>query len=779
MNQVETPSAPPGLSQVARANASEVAAAGLPGPHAAASERGFRQTTRLERVLLAVSLAVVLLYSDAFLIALPYAGFDAMAMDGTIGKVWNPLPNGVREGDRVVSVDGVPYAVFRQDLRQMFWPPDSGPIVSVSIERAGQALTVELPLSQFSWREFSERVFSQWWLAWLFWLAALAQVLLVRPADGRRLLLTAFLCMVAMWLGASTVSRWQLWESALVMRATTWGVVALAVHLHWIFPTSLRPLPRGVWLGLHTLTGLFAVGEITQRMPSQAYLIGFLVAVVTVVVLMGLHWLRKPRPASLHVLTWAGLGTFLPTALLSATTLFDLPPTNPSILGLLGLPLLPAGYVLAAQRGQLDGLEFRANRWVSLYLYVVAIGLTVGLVGVTVSAMLGASQVDLPIWLGLLIVTAALSPGLYPRFQRWIERHILRMPIAPEHLLRTLAGRVVACPDLPSLLAVLRDEVWPALLVRQWALIGLGEDGPAQAVHAERAPALETVPARVWARLQREPEALAVIRLRETALDGLRLALPLAVNGAPVGLLLLGRRDPDDVYAPDEVEAIRALANQTAIALAHIVQTGRLRAFFQANIDRHEEERTELARELHDDILNELGRLRSGALGADADATYGRVIGSVRGMISGLRPAALSFGLQVALEQLADDLSARGPLPVTARFTGAADGWRYDPLVEQHLYRIAQQAAENALKHAAPTRVVIEAELHAEQATLAVIDDGRGLPPGLATDLDALLEHRHFGLAGMHERAALIGAHVRIDPHPPQGTRVQVTWLRT
>jgi signal transduction histidine kinase len=283
----------------------------------------------------------------------------------------------------------------------------------------------------------------------------------------------------------------------------------------------------------------------------------------------------------------------------------------------------------------------------------------------------------------------------------------------------------------------------------------------------------------VWARLQREPEALAVIRLRETALDGLRLALPLAVNGAPVGLLLLGRRDPDDVYAPDEVEAIRALANQTAIALAHIVQTGRLRAFFQANIDRHEEERTELARELHDDILNELGRLRSGALGADADATYGRVIGSVRGMISGLRPAALSFGLQVALEQLADDLSARGPLPVTARFTGAADGWRYDPLVEQHLYRIAQQAAENALKHAAPTRVVIEAELHAEQATLAVIDDGRGLPPGLATDLDALLEHRHFGLAGMHERAALIGAHVRIDPHPPQGTRVQVTWLRT
>ncbi len=780
MAPVTTSSAQTASEHGLRPSSGDGTAPGVPDP-VSATPPGFvhalRRALGPERLILVVSLLTLLVYTQGLLISLPYVGIESLSADGTVGFVWNAIPNGVRAGDRILRIGDMPLEVVRQDLRHMIWANQPGPLVDLTIERNGQIQTVTLPLNQWTWREFSERMFSQWWLAGLFWLAGLAQLLLVRPADMRRLVLTAFLCVVAVWLSASTLSRWQMWESALVVRVATWWLIALALHLHWIFPQPLRPLSRQVWIAGYGIAGLMTLAELAQWTPQLTFIPAFMAGALGVLALIAFRWWRGPRSASLHILTLAALGTFVPASVVGGLTWVGAP-TSLGMVGLLGLPLLPAGYVMAALRGQLDGVEFRANRWVSLYLYGVALVSTLGLIGLIVTTRLATPEIEFPVWIILLIITATLSPWLYPRFQRWIERHILRMPNAPEHLLRALAGRVVACPDLPSLLAVLRDEVWPALLVRQWALIGLGEDGQAQVLHAERAPALETVPAGVWARLQRQPDALAVTRACETALDGLRLALPLAVNGAPVGLLLLGRRDPDDVYTPDEVEAIRALANQTAIALAHIVQTGRLRAFFQANIDRHEEERAELARELHDDILNELGRLRSGALGADADATHGRVISSVRGMISGLRPAALNYGLQVALEQLADDLSARGPLPVEARFTGTTDGWRYDPLIEQHLYRIAQQAAENALKHAAPTRVVIEAELHAERATLAVIDDGRGLPPGLATDLDALLEHRHFGLAGMHERAALIGAQVRIGPHSPQGTRVQVTWLR-
>jgi len=85
-------------------------------------------------------------------------------------------------------------------------------------------------------------------------------------------------------------------------------------------------------------------------------------------------------------------------------------------------------------------------------------------------------------------------------------------------------------------------------------------------------------------------------------------------------------------------------------------------------------------------------------------------------------------------------------------------------------------ACQNALQHAKAKAIRITGSLEPEQAELVVEDDGVGFAVREHLDLVGLLANKHFGLAGMHERAALIGAKMAIESVPGRGTRVRVIW---
>jgi nitrate/nitrite-specific signal transduction histidine kinase len=321
----------------------------------------------------------------------------------------------------------------------------------------------------------------------------------------------------------------------------------------------------------------------------------------------------------------------------------------------------------------------------------------------------------------------------------------------------------------------------PSLLVRQSALVSLELEstGALAALYRERVEGLPD---------QHELQALIAAadryRLPPELTDQpvicpwVRVALPLRRDGRLLGVWLLGRRDPDDYYSRSEIAGLRTLADQTAIALAHLLQTERLRQLLQANVDRDEQERGQWALNLHDDILNELALLAPGpGQPAETVTAYQRVVARVRQMIGGLRPAMLAYGLHRALEQLADDLADRAGETVQVQMDLVGDT-RYPLPVEQHLFRIIQQASENALKHAQARTLRLEASLQPEQVELRVEDDGLGLPPGVQDDLAGLIAKRHFGLAGMFERAAFIGADLRLASTPGCGTTVQAIWRR-
>ncbi|MEU6861773.1 histidine kinase [Streptomyces sp. NPDC046876] len=204
-------------------------------------------------------------------------------------------------------------------------------------------------------------------------------------------------------------------------------------------------------------------------------------------------------------------------------------------------------------------------------------------------------------------------------------------------------------------------------------------------------------------------------------------------------------------------------------------------------------ERDRLAREMHDSVSKTLHGL---ALAADALARTAdpaavraqaellsgaarRAVAESRELLTDLRRDVEAPGVSLAGELrrlVAGDaeLTIRGTLPVVPA-----------PVARQ-LLAVAAEALENARRHAGATRMTVtasasasaeaSAEAGAGHLTLTVDDDGRGLPPhGSAADLRAVVATGRFGLLGMTERAAAIGARLHIGPRPDgPGTRVRL-----
>jgi signal transduction histidine kinase len=99
----------------------------------------------------------------------------------------------------------------------------------------------------------------------------------------------------------------------------------------------------------------------------------------------------------------------------------------------------------------------------------------------------------------------------------------------------------------------------------------------------------------------------------------------------------------------------------------------------------------------------------------------------------------------------------------------------YDPRVTEHVYRIVQQAARNAVRYSQAKELCLEGVLEDGRIHLRVIDDGIGFTLA-GQDLSALLRDRHYGLVNMKERAALVGAQLSIDSNPGHGTQVSLYW---
>lgn len=210
-----------------------------------------------------------------------------------------------------------------------------------------------------------------------------------------------------------------------------------------------------------------------------------------------------------------------------------------------------------------------------------------------------------------------------------------------------------------------------------------------------------------------------------------------------------------------------------------------LKSLSRRLVEVQESERKTLARELHDQtgqnltainlhlsmIREQFSPLTESAIRArveDSMALVASTVDAVRNVMSNLRPPVLEdYGLLAGLQWYGEIFSQRAGLPV--RISGEEPSPRLAPVAETALFRIAQEALTNVLKHANASRVEIALEGGPQRARLTIIDDGRGF--------DVAGERRAragWGLLTMQERVEAVGGFLQLYSTPGCGTRVVV-----
>jgi two-component system, NarL family, sensor histidine kinase UhpB len=232
-----------------------------------------------------------------------------------------------------------------------------------------------------------------------------------------------------------------------------------------------------------------------------------------------------------------------------------------------------------------------------------------------------------------------------------------------------------------------------------------------------------------------------------------------------------GRRAPEFRSASRETIALAEAFN----AMLDRLETERRDSSRRA-LAAQEAERIRIARELHDEIgqtLTAVALLAERA--ADQGGTQQQALSEIASTVQAslddlrrisreLRPEALDdLGLINALIALCSRIGQQGGVRVRRELEAQLPTLASN--IELVIYRVAQEALTNVLRHAHASRVDLSLRRADGRVVLTVRDDGRGLPENLPTT---------SGLAGMRERAMLIGAELAIDSHPDAGVEVRL-----
>ncbi len=410
---------------------------------------------------------------------------------------------------------------------------------------------------------------------------------------------------------------------------------------------------------------------------------------------------------------------------------------------------------------------------------------------------------ELAVTNGLLqheIVERTQAEGALQQVNRTLEQHVTELS-ALNQIVQALTMWTNLHPML-DMVGSMMTRLFDAASITIWqlhpaqvVLTRLSSVGQGVALGGPTSLALRDEP--LAQRVLAEAQALILTQQAPASLLGLPdepglggsclMLLPLQAGSSPIGLVAIRAARPGTVYTPADV----ALAQTIAGTLANAIENARLSE--AARLTAVEEERKRLARELHDsisqelfaasitaDVLPQLWELdpQDGqqALGDIKRLTHS-ALAEMRTLLVELRPSALVRApLHELLEHLATAAGAKSHAAIAVRLDPAP------PLPEDvqiALYRIAQEALNNTIKHARARRIDLALQITPPlapetgrwrgQLRLCVADDGRGFEPARAAP-------GRLGLESMRERAALIGAALDLASRPGEGTEVTVVW---
>jgi PAS domain S-box-containing protein len=265
----------------------------------------------------------------------------------------------------------------------------------------------------------------------------------------------------------------------------------------------------------------------------------------------------------------------------------------------------------------------------------------------------------------------------------------------------------------------------------------------------------------------------------------------LDAQGEVIGFFEVGNKKNGAGFSESDVEKLVAVSRIASIALQNAMSYRNLERAEKALresqlhlqllsrqlLQAQEAERRSIARELHDEIGQQLTALSliltsehpSPDQLSDAHAVVRGLIDRLRNLSLDLRPTILDdLGLIPALVWLFERYTSQTTVSVRFEHSGLEEQ-RFDPEVETTAYRIVQEALTNVARHAGVREVTVRLWIDDDTLSVMIVDGGRGFDP------QRINTRASSGLAGMQERAALLGGEMTIESAVGEGTRLTVT----
>jgi signal transduction histidine kinase len=779
-------------------------------------------------LLLSAVIIGLSVYTNLRELGRPFGGYVSFSLAGErISHVaaespdWWPIVAAglVTANDTLLTIDGLTYTTHARDAFARAYA--AGRPVTIRLQRhaTSEVQSVTLQPTPVTFRDIIDVKLPELLVAAAFWLLALL-VLRAGPAIITNRVFAVAASLIAVhrataqpaFIGDMHPPLFLLVSSLLIAA----GLIGpLAMHLATVFPTPLPRRPRRPLILVYAVGLTAGLALAATRHPGSAriplklaetiddatyatMLVLLLLGVVVLFARLIWSWLyerrtRRQRHAAAIVLAgMAGATPMLVFLLLplvtDLTTVLDAHWRGLDLrYTLLAIPITFAVVIIRYQ-------SFKALS--SLFMVVLLLALSGALAAVgawlwrlSLPPDAAVSRPPFALLFGLILLSGAFWSAQVGR-NRWFGRY-LRWEVTTYDAARSFGRRVMGRSDVHTLPAVLTQALVEEMALERAALWLRDEASFALAGSAGDAADL---PRRLTPtagdpfpdRAMRSSLPVGVPDwLSPLAGEGrIEVVVPLAVDGAPLGILGLGRRWDEAIFNDRDVAVAELVGQQATLFLQAALQLEELRRVPAQVAAAQERERLRVAGELHDTIQQFLGRLpfflavsrdrlRDDPQGA-ADI-LDRCLDDVEDAAAMLRrirvnlaPTQLETNLLYALEGLAGHVRQRSGLAVALAAPTDLDD-ALTPETRHALYRVIQQALDNAVAHAGASAATVTLARQDGRVLFSVRDDGRG---SSAETRQAAQQAGSFGLKSMAARLEMSGGALEFDSAPGAGTTV-------
>ena len=716
-----------------------------------------------------------------------YLGFRVEYCDNVPCVTWimpgsDAWFQGAEVGSTVLSLDGKSAQEF---------PP--GLISSIGIHRAeirnnaGQILSIERELSDIS---ETPAKFFLWALGAMF--AVLGSAVLLRRPD-------------------LSSARWFAFFAGVAAAGLAVGPASGGPQPYWAVAGQALTL-----IGLGSSSYPFVNALVSDQLKTKASLVPRIFIFGGVVILVGYGLSLSVAPSS-YVVVRPAIAVYMALSLLGAIVLLTLTSVRPqspmlglqsriALLGIglgttpfigltlipqafgrislvlghisvLAVGLIPVAFAYAILQYNLLGIRTLVHRGM---VYGLTTGVTLGAVAIALVAVasLAPSGLDQNVPLGLiaLLVTGGVVI-FFPmrRGARWlIDKLFYGEVVQYEEFVDVLKGEELTSDQTPEVIKGIANRLVDVLQLES-AVLYLGDDPSNVRPATYVGPRAEDVVKRLYPLLINQIRAVGDRDMADLRWEGdSLLILNLKSSGRLIGSALLGPKLNGDVFVEEEKRLVATVGPLLALTVEQSILSSELRDLNQRLLHAQEQERARVAVDLHDGPLQKAIMLArtDGYIQVDPTVLARELVSELREIGSRLRPSILDdLGLVSAIDWLMDAISKRTPISTNLVLRGVTEDERFHSERELALFRIAQEATNNAVKHSDATRIDISLSRDDNELTLEVSDDGVGFSTATAHRTNK--KEGGVGLGGMRERIIHLDGTFEITSAPGYGTKIE------